>query len=119
MTRSANEAQNASADTPDTGRGRHTVLNWILAILTVPGALAVVGFSYLQVLGTAGCSGGTCAQTGPSETVFGLIMYGTPAVPVVTIALSLVTARRRWGIVVPLVAYAILAVATIVLITTF
>jgi hypothetical protein len=118
-TTSANDAQNASMDTPGTGSGRHTVLNWVLAILTVPAALAVVGFSYLQVLGTAGCSGGTCAKTGPSETVFGLIMYGTPAVAVVTIALSLITARRRWGIVVPAVAFGILAVATIILITTF
>jgi len=118
-TTSANAAQNAPNHTPDTGRGRNTVLNWILAILTVPGALAVVGFSYLQVLATAGCSGGTCAETGPNETVFGLIMYGTPAVAVVTIALSLVTARRRWGIVVPAVAFAILAVATIILIATF
>ncbi len=118
-TTSANQERNALTDTPDTGRRRHTVLNWVLAILTVPPALAVVGFSYLQVLGTAGCSGGTCAETGPSETVFGLIMYGTPAVAVVTIALSLITARRRWGIVVPAVAFAILAVATIILITTF
>lgn len=98
-----------SADTrPRTGR---TSLNWTLALLTIPGAAAVVAYSYLQVLGTAGCTGGTCARQGPGEFVFGLIMYGTPAVAVVAIALSFITARRANGLVVPVIAWALLVIA--------
>jgi hypothetical protein len=99
--------------------GKRTAVNWILAILTAPAALAVVVYSYLQVLGSAGCSGGTCAKVGPGETVFGLIEYGTPVVAVVAVALSFVTASRRYGIAVPAIALAIIAAAAIVLFTTF
>lgn len=98
--------------------GRHKTLNWTLAILTVPAALAVVVYSYLQVLGSAGCSGGTC-KVGPSETVFGLIEYGTPVVAVVAVVLSFVTARRRYGIVVPAVAWLLIVAAAAVLFATF
>ena len=99
--------------------GRHTAVNWVLAILTVPAALAVVAYAYLQVLGTAGCSDQTCPKRGPSEAAFGLIEYGTPVVAVVAVALSFVTARRRYGIAVPVIALVIIAAAAVVLFTTF
>lgn len=99
--------------------GRHTTVNWILAILTVPAALAVVAYAYLQVLGTAGCSDQTCPNRGPSETVFGLIEYGIPVVAVVAVALSFVTARRRYGIAVPAIALVVIAAAAVILFTTF
>lgn len=101
---------------PRTGR---TALNWTLALLTIPGAAAVVVYSYLQVLGTAGCTGGTCARQGPGEDVFGLIMYGTPVIAVVAVALSFLTARRAQGIVVPVLAWALLVIAAVILATTF
>ncbi len=116
-TTSARDAGHAPA--AGASRPRHTVLNWVLAILTVFASLAVVTFAYLQVLGTAGCSGGTCAETGPNETVFGLIIYGIPVLAVVVVALSVVTARRRWGAVVPGVALLLLAIAVLILVTTF
>lgn len=99
--------------------GTRTTVNWILAILTAPAALAVVVYAYLQVLGTAGCSDGGCTEFGPNETVFGLIEYGTPAVAAVAVALSFVTARRRYGIVVPAVAWVVIVAAAVVLFTTF
>jgi hypothetical protein len=102
-----------------TRNGTRTAVNWILAILTAPGALAVVVYSYLQVLGTAGCSSGTCTEFGPNETVFGLIEYGTPAVAAVAVGLSFVTARHRYGIVVPVLAWLVVVVAAVVLFTTF
>jgi hypothetical protein len=99
--------------------GKRTALNWILALLTVPAALAVVAYAYLQVLGTARCSDGSCGRIGPSETVFGLIEYGAPAVAVVAVALSFVTARRRHGIVVPVIALVVIAAAAVALLVTF
>ncbi|KAA0080463.1 hypothetical protein CIW52_22780 [Mycolicibacterium sp. P9-64] len=106
-----------SADAqPRTGR---TALNWTLALLTIPGAAAVVIYSYLQVLSTAACTGAPCARQGPGEDVFGLIMYGTPVVAIVAVALSFLTARRRHGIVVPAVAWALLVIAAVILATTF
>jgi hypothetical protein len=116
-TTSANDAGHAPAR--GTSRSGHTVLNWVLAILAVFASLAVVTFAYLQVLGTAGCSGGTCAETGPNETVFGLIIYGIPVLAVVVVAVSVVTARRRWGAVVPAAAFLVLAIAVLILVTTF
>lgn len=100
-------------------RSRHTVRNWILALLTIPGALAVVAYSYLQVLSTASCTAGSCAKLGPGETVFGLIMYGTPVVAAVAVALSFFTAGRRRGFVVPAVAWAVLVIAAAILALTF
>lgn len=47
--------------------GARTTVNWILAILTAPAALAVVVYSYLQVLGTAGCSDGAAPSSDPTK----------------------------------------------------
>ena len=102
-----------------TGHGSRTVLNWVLALLTIPGAIAVVAYSYLQVLSTASCTQGTCTRLGPGEDVFGLIMYGTPVVAAAAIALSFFTARRARGFLVPAIAWAILLVAAAILALTF
>ena len=68
------------ADAQGDGHRRRTVINWVLAGLTVPGALAIILYQYAQVLATAGCSERTCAKLGPSPFVFGLIEYGAPVV---------------------------------------
>lgn len=99
--------------------GGRALVNWILALLAAVGALAVVAFAYLNVLGTAACTDRVCGDLGPGETVFGLILYGTPVVAVIAVALSFFTARRRLGILVPVIAWAILAAALMVLIVTF
>ena len=93
--------------TNDTELGRAgRVMNWILALATIPGAIAVVVFLYMQILGTAGCTDQLCPRQGPGELGFTLIQYGAPAVAVVTVVLSFFTARRRGGILVPVVALA-------------
>lgn len=107
-----------TAEAPRSHRGR-AFWNWVLAFLTIPGALAVVAFAYVSVLGTAGCTDGRCGGVGPSETVFGLILYGTPVVAVVAVALSFFTARRRLGFLVPAVAWALLVAAAVILVVTF
>ena len=75
------------ADAQGDGHRRRTVINWVLAGLTVPGALAIILYQYAQVLATAGCSERTCAKLGPSPFVFGLIEYGAPVVAVLAVAL--------------------------------
>jgi hypothetical protein len=104
--------------TDEVGRtGR--IVNWVLALATVPGAIAVVLFLYMQIMGTAGCSKQTCPREGPGELGFTLIQYGAPAVAVVAVVLSFFTARRRRGILVPVVAWLLLIAAFVVLVFSF
>ena len=106
--------------TDDTALGRAgRVMNWIPALATIPGAIAVVVFLYMQILGTAGCTDQLCPRQGPGELGFTLIQYGGPAVAVVTVALSFFTARRRGGILVPVVAWLLLIAAFVVLVFSF
>jgi hypothetical protein len=104
--------------TEQVGRTRR-IVNWVLALATLPGAVAVVVFLYMQVLGTAGCNDQPCPRQGPGEFGFTLIQYGAPAVAVVAVVLSFFTARRRGGIVVPLVAWALLIAAFLALAFSF
>ena len=95
------------------------VTNWILALATIPGAVAVVVFLYMQIMGTAGCNHQPCPRQGPGELGFTLIQYGAPAVAVVAVALSFFTARRRHGFLVPVVAWLLLIAAAVVLVFSF
>lgn len=95
------------------------VLNWTLTLATLLGTAAVLIFAYVQVLGSAGCSPPTCLHAGPGETGFSLIVRGAPVVSIVAIGLSFFTARRRFGFVVPLAAWVILAAFFVTLIVTF
>jgi hypothetical protein len=94
-------------------------LNWVLALLTLPAAAAVVGYAFLQVMGTAACSDGSCPRLGPGEAGFSLIVYGAPAVAIVAVLLTFFTARKPRGILVPVVAFVLLVIAAIVLFLTF
>lgn len=93
------------------------VLNWVLALATIPAAAAVVGFAYMQVLGTAGCSEPDCTRL--NTLGFSLIQYGVPAAAGLAVVASFATARRRGGVLVPLTAWMVIAVAVIVLVFTF
>jgi hypothetical protein len=95
------------------------ITNWVLALATVPGAVAVVLFLYMQIMGTAGCNDQACPRQGPGELGFTLIQYGAPAVAVVAVVLSFFTARRRGGILVPVVAWLLLIAAFAVLVFSF
>jgi len=107
--------QRGTSEVGRTGR----VVNWVLALATLPGAVVVVVFLYMQVLGTAGCNDQPCPRQGPGEVGFTLIQYGAPAVAVVAVVLSFFTARRRGGILVPLVAWVLLIAAFLVLAFSF
>jgi hypothetical protein len=105
--------------TVSSNHGARTTTNWVLAALAVHGAIAVVGYAYARVLGTAACTGGACGGLGPSELGFSLILYGTPIVAVVGVVVSFLTAKHRWGIVVPAISWAVIALALITLVVTF
>lgn len=92
--------------------------NWALAVLTIPAAAYVFLFAMGAVMSTAGCTGDACRQ-GPGEFWFGILFYGAPVISVVTIAVSIFTARLRHGIIVPLCGLALLAIDLVVLSTTF
>lgn len=100
-------------------RTASVVTNWVLALLTLPGAAAVVLFAYVQVLATAGCTNVTCPRQGPGEVGFTLITYGLPILAVLTVVLSFFTARRRRGILVPATTWALLVAGAVVLLLTF
>jgi hypothetical protein len=99
--------------------GTRPSTNWILALLTLPGAAAVVSFMYVKILGTAACSGQNCPHMGTGPVGFTLIQYGAPAVAVIAVAMSFFTARRPRGILVPVVAWVLLIAAAAVIAFSF
>lgn len=102
----------------DAGRLRLWV-NWILALLTVVAAAVVMVFALGAVLSTAACSDKQCPNLGPSGIGFGVLFYGAPVVAGLAVVISFFTARRRWGIVVPVCALALLIVDITILAVTF
>jgi hypothetical protein len=102
----------------DRGRRLRFRVNWALALLTVLGAALVMVYFFSAVMSTAGCSARTCKHVGPDWVSPDVLLYGPPVVAVLTIVASFVTARRRWGIVVPMVALALLGADVAILATT-
>jgi hypothetical protein len=100
------------------GRG-HTIVNWVLALLTVPFVIVVLVFALGGVMSTAGCSDRICQSEGPGPFLFTVLFYGPPVVAAVTIIASFFTARRKWGIAVPLCALALLGIDLAVLAASF
>ncbi|MCW2652559.1 MAG: hypothetical protein QOE41_1803 [Mycobacterium sp.] len=95
--------------TPNRGGGHPRArrwTTWLLALLTVPVAVVVVIFDLGAVMSTSGCTSDSCQ--GPSGWVFGILLYGAPVVAALAILISFFTARRPWGIVVPLCGLALL-----------
>lgn len=93
--------------TPQRSNRRTSVTNWVLALLTIPGAAAAMIFAYGAVMGTSACSTQTCEHL-PSETLYTIMLYGPPVVAVITVIASFFTASRPRGFVVPLVAWMLL-----------
>ncbi len=100
--------QFAATSGTDRTKGVRFWVNWALALLTVLGAAVVMVFSLGAVMSTAACSDKQCPNLGPSGISFDVLFYGAPVVAALTIVVSFFTAQRRWGIVVPLLALALL-----------
>jgi hypothetical protein len=83
-------------------------VNWALAALTVVGAGIVMVYFFGAVMSTAACSQKQCQHVGPTWISPDVLFYGPPVVAALTVVVSFFTARRRWGIVVPIVALGLL-----------
>ncbi|BBY54836.1 hypothetical protein MKOR_20870 [Mycolicibacillus koreensis] len=94
-------------------------LNWVLALLTVPAAGLVVIVATGAVMSVAACSTVQCPDLGLSGLLFNVMFYGAPAVAVVTILATFFTAAKRWGIVVPLIGWALLLADVVALTVAF
>jgi hypothetical protein len=68
-------------------------------------------------MSTAACSDKQCPNLGPSG--FGVLFYGAPVVAGLAVVISFFTARRRWGVVVPICVLALLVVNITILAVTF
>jgi hypothetical protein len=90
----------------DGGKTRFRV-NWVLALLTVPGAAIVMLFALGAVMSTDSCTGSRCPQLG-AGIGFDVLFYGPPVVALLVISTSVLTAKRRAGIAVPLCGLALL-----------
>ncbi|OLP02255.1 hypothetical protein BVU76_11455 [Mycolicibacterium porcinum] len=112
--------ESQTLQTEHTGERRILVsTTWVLVVLTIPAAVLVFLYGMGAVMSMAGCTGDVCASKGPGEFWFGILFYGAPVVPLVTIAVSIFTSRMRYGIVVPIVGLALLAIDFAVLAITF
>lgn len=109
----------AQIEQTETGRKTRISATWVLALLTIPAAVAVFLYGMGAVMSMAGCADDACANQGPGEFWFGVLFYGAPVVPVVVIALTVFTARARRGILVPIIGLALLAIYFVVLALTF
>ncbi len=112
------EAQTLQTQRGDRRRLRIST-TWALVVLTVPAAVIVFLYGMGAVMSMAGCTSDVCASKGPGEFWFGILFYGAPVVPVVTIVVSIFTSRLRYGILVPLIGLALLAIDFAVLALTF
>jgi hypothetical protein len=93
-------------------------VNWALALLTVLGAAFVMLYWVGAVMSTAACSEKPCQHLGPNGISPDVLLFDAPVVAALTVIVSFFTARRRWGIVVPVFALALLVADVTILAVT-
>lgn len=106
-TGSGRTAEPTSGESVGAAKARSRV-NWVLALLTVPGAAIVMLFTLGAMMSIGACSGLHCPNLGPSGIDFGVLFYAAPAVALGVIVVTVFTAKRRRGIAIPLCGWALL-----------
>jgi hypothetical protein len=94
-------------------------VNWALAVLTAPVAAGAVIFAVGAAVSMAACSSASCPGLGPDGLVYTVLVYGAPLVATVTIIVSVFTAKRPRGVVVPLCGLALLLADIVVMAILF
>jgi hypothetical protein len=112
------DEQPAPSGGPHRSKRLRLWVNWALALLTVLGAAVVMLYSLGAVMSTAACSEKQCPHLGPNGISFDALFYGAPIVAALAIVVSFFTAPRRWGIVVPVFALALLVTDITILAVT-
>lgn len=117
-----NDPAQAADSLPVEQRGRRSYrgrlwVNWGLALLTAVVAGVVMAVALGAVMSTAACSDKACPNLGGGIS-FDVLYYGAPAVAAVTILLSIFTARRRWGLAIPVTGLVLLIADAAVIVTT-
>lgn len=107
MTHMSTSGSARPAQTPDAGRTQ-LWLTWLLTLLTVPVAAAVMLYAYGSVLGVAGCPSPGCAHPGPLW--FGILAYAPPLIVTATIVMVSLVGSRRHGIWIPVLALGVLLI---------
>ena len=115
-TQAATAGQVETRSDPRGGRIRPWV-NWALALLTVPAAVVVVLVGFGVFMSYAACSAQACPTQGPSGIWLEIVWFGSAVVAAVTVIATFFTARRRFGFVVPLCAWALIAADVALLIS--
>jgi hypothetical protein len=115
-TQAAIAGQVETRSDPRGGRIRPWV-NWTLALLTVPAAVVVVLVGLGVFMSDAACSAQACPTQGPSGIWLEIVWFGSAVVAAVTVIATFFTARRRFGFVVPLCAWALIAADVALLIS--
>jgi hypothetical protein len=90
-----------------------------LAVLTVPAALLVMLVGFAAAMGTDRCAYEDCPRQGPPYLVMTLLFFGAPVISLLTIIVSVRTARRGWGFAIPLAAFALFSIDVVVLYLSF
>jgi hypothetical protein len=108
-----------SQTTSRSGHRVRSVVNWILAVLTVPAALFVMLVGFGGAMGTDRCAYEDCPRQGPPFLVMTLLFFGAPLVSLLTIIASIRTAKRVWGVVIPLAAFTFFSIDVVVLYLSF
>jgi len=84
-------------------------VNWTLALLTAPASVVVVLFGLGALMSYAACTDRPCRDWGLGGIWLEVLWFGSPVVAALVIFASFFTAKRRYGIVVPLCGWALIA----------
>jgi hypothetical protein len=84
-------------------------VNWTLALLIAPASVVVVLFGLGAVMSYAACTDRPCRDWGFGGIWLEVLWFGSPVVAALVIFVSFFTAKSRYGILVPLCGWALLA----------
>jgi hypothetical protein len=98
------------------------VVPWVtraLALLTAPAAAILLVFGLGAVMGTTACADRRCPSLPLGGIGYAGLLYGAPIAALLTIVVSFFVATHWWGIIVPVLGWALLIADVVVLVASF